>query len=111
MAGIREAGIDARLSEIGTGIQEAMESHEIELNGKVYPVRCVKNLNGHNILPYLVHGGKSVPIVKNYSTEKMEEGELYAIETFGSTGKAYVNEDGECSHYMKNPDSIKVQVK
>ena len=29
-------------------------------------------------------------------------GELYAIETFGSTGKGYVREDLECSHYMKN---------
>lgn len=32
----------------------------------------------------------------------MEEGELYAIETFGSTGKANVFEDMDCSHYMKN---------
>ena len=28
----------------------------------------------------------------------MEENEQYAIETFGSTGKGYVNEDMECSH-------------
>jgi methionyl aminopeptidase len=34
----------------------------------------------------------------------MEEGESYAIETFGSTGKGFVNEDLECSHYMKNFD-------
>ena len=33
----------------------------------------------------------------------MEEGELYAIETFASTGKGYVVEDLECSHYMRNP--------
>ncbi len=32
----------------------------------------------------------------------MEEGEFYAIETFGSTGRGFVNEDMECSHYMKN---------
>ena len=31
----------------------------------------------------------------------MEEGELYAIETFGSTGNGYVNDDDDCSHYMK----------
>jgi methionyl aminopeptidase len=49
-----------------------------------------------------IHGGKTVPIVKNNSREKMEEGELYAIETFGSTGKGYVWEDGECSHYMRD---------
>lgn len=31
-------------------------------------------------------------------------GEFYAIETFGSTGRGYVNEDMECSHYMQNYD-------
>jgi len=35
---------------------------------------------------------------------RMEEGEFFAIETFGSTGKGYVREDLECSHYMKNFD-------
>ena len=34
----------------------------------------------------------------------MEE-EVYAIETFGSTGRGYVVEDMECSHYMKNFDA------
>ena len=28
-------------------------------------------------------------------------GEVYAIETFGSTGRGRVIESGECSHYMK----------
>ena len=32
----------------------------------------------------------------------MEEGEFFAIETFGSTGKGIVHDDMECSHYMKN---------
>ena len=35
----------------------------------------------------------------------MEENEVYAIETFGSTGKGMVNEDMECSHYMMNFDA------
>lgn len=100
--GIREMGIDVRIGDIGAAIQEAMESHEIELDGKTYQVRSVKNLNGHSIGPYQIHAGKTVPIVKTGDQTKMEEGELYAIETFGSTGKAYVHEDMECSHYMKN---------
>lgn len=33
----QEAGIDARLCEVGEAIQEAMESYEVELDGKVYP--------------------------------------------------------------------------
>ncbi|KAG9304935.1 hypothetical protein G9A89_003103 [Geosiphon pyriformis] len=102
--GIREAGIDVRLCDIGAAIQEVMESYEVEINGKTHQVKPIRNLNGHSILPYQIHGGKSVPIVKGGDQTKMEEGELFAIETFGSTGKGYVHEDGECSHYAKRHD-------
>jgi len=101
-AGIAAAGIDVRLCDVGEAVQEVMESREVELDGKTYPVKCVRNLNGHSIAPYQIHAGKSVPIVKGGEATKMEEGEFFAIETFGSTGKGYVREDYECSHYMKN---------
>lgn len=103
--GIKEAGIDVRLTDIGEAIQETMESYEVELDGETYPVKCIRNLNGHNIAPYHIHGGKSVPIVKNGDETKMEEGEVFAIETFGSTGRGYVIPEGECSHYAKNVDA------
>jgi len=51
----------------------------------------------------MIHGGKSVPLINNHDQTKMEEGEFFAIEPFGSTGRGLVLEDGECSHYMKNP--------
>mmetsp|Transcript_5378 Transcript_5378/g.13262 ORF Transcript_5378/g.13262 Transcript_5378/m.13262 type:complete len:479 (-) Transcript_5378:183-1619(-) len=102
--GIKQSGIDVRLCDVGEAIQEVMESYEVELDGTTYPVKCCRNLNGHSIAPYQIHAGKSVPIVKGGCDEslKMEEGEIYAIETFGSTGRGYVLEDMECSHYMKN---------
>lgn len=103
--GVREAGIDACLGDIGAAIQEVMESYQVELNGKVFDVKSIQNLNGHSIMPYVIHGGKSVPIVKGREMTRMEEGEYFAIETFGSTGKGYVNEDGDCSHYMKRADA------
>lgn len=62
--GINAAGIDVRLCDIGEAIQEVMESYEVELDGKTYPIKCVRNLNGHSIEPYKIHAGKSVPIVK-----------------------------------------------
>ncbi|CAG8659687.1 11847_t:CDS:2, partial [Funneliformis caledonium] len=102
--GIREAGIDVRLCDIGAAIQEVMESYEVEINGKTHQVKPIRNLNGHSIRPYQIHAGKSVPIVKGGDQTKMEEGESFAIETFGSTGKGYVHEDGECSHYAKRHD-------
>jgi len=100
--GIAEAGIDVRLCDIGEAIQEVMESYEVEIGGKTFPVKCIRNLNGHSIAPYQIHAGKSVPIVKGGDTTKMEEDEMYAIETFGTTGRGYIVEDLECSHYMKN---------
>ncbi|KAG5530289.1 hypothetical protein RHGRI_025298 [Rhododendron griersonianum] len=102
--GIKESGIDVRLCDVGAAIQEVMESYEVEINGKVFQVKSIRNLNGHSIGPYQIHAGKSVPIVKGGEQTKMEEGEFFAIETFASTGKGIVREDLECSHYMKNFD-------
>lgn len=108
--GVNAAGIDVRLTDIGEQIQETMESYELELNGKTYPIKCIKNLNGHNIFPYSIHGDKLVPIVPNGDNTKMEEGETFAIETFGSTGNGYVISEGECSHYSLNPDMDSVSL-
>ncbi|KAI9466469.1 Methionine aminopeptidase 2 [Coemansia sp. RSA 989] len=104
--GIREAGIDVRLGDIGAAIQEVMESYEIELDGKTIPIKPIRNLCGHNIGPYVIHSGKSVPIVANNDQTRMEEGELFAIETFGSTGTGHVDEEGVCSHYAKSEGSF-----
>lgn len=38
-AGIKAAGIDVRLCDVGEAVQEVMESYEVELDGKVYPVK------------------------------------------------------------------------
>eukprot|EP01069_Polyplicarium_translucidae_P000237 Polyplicarium_translucidae@DN1135_c0_g1_i1.p1 len=100
-AGVAMAGIDASFSEVGAAIHEAMEAFEVELDGKMHRIRPVRNLSGHTIEPYKIHAGKSLPITRNSETTRMEEGEVYAIETFASTGKGYVHEDGECSHYAK----------
>ena len=109
--GVREAGIDVRVGDIGAAIQETMESYEIELDGKTYPIKSIRNLNGHDIIPYSIHGGKHVPITKSNDQTKMEEGEVFAIETFGSTGKGYVTEDLQTSHYALRADAPNVPLR
>lgn len=103
--GVKAAGIDVRLCDIGEQIQEVMESYEVTLDGETFQIKPCSNLSGHSIGPYQIHAGKSVPIVKGGEETKMEEGEFYAIETFGSTGRGYVKDDLECSHYMKSFDA------
>lgn len=99
------------MSDIGAAIQEAMESYEVEIGGTTFPVKAIRNLNGHSIDQYSIHGGKSVPIVKGGDQTKMEEGETFAIETFGSTGKGYVRDDMETSHYAKKVDAPNVALR
>jgi methionyl aminopeptidase len=118
-AGIRAAGIDVMLCEVGEAVQEVMESHEVTLPSRptggeacssstsmtTRTVKCCRNLHGHNIGAYEIHAGNSVPIIKSDAPAyqaRMMEGEFYAIETFGSTGRGFVDEVGEVSHYMKN---------
>ena len=81
------------MSDIGAAIQEVMESYEVEIAGKALPVKAVRNITGHDILRYHIHGSKQVPFVRNDSPDKMEEGEVYAIETFGTTGTGYLRDD------------------
>jgi methionine aminopeptidase len=70
-----------------------MESYEVEINGKTYPVKPVRNISAHNIKHYQIHGGKSIPFIKNRDKTKMEEGEVFAIETFGTTGTGRLHDD------------------
>jgi methionyl aminopeptidase len=56
--GIRAAGVDVQMCELGETIEEVMTSFEVELDGKTYPIKCCRNLNGHSIGPYQIHGGK-----------------------------------------------------
>ena len=56
-------------------------------------MKPISNLSGHTLKKYQVHGGgKSVMLVKNEDQTKMEEGDYFAIETFGSTGRGRVVE-------------------
>lgn len=103
--GIKAAGPDAILSEIGEQVQEVMESYEVEIDGKVYPIKSVRDLTGHSIERYKIHAGKMVPNIRGIQaarTLRMESGEFFAIETFASTGNGKVNNGIDCSHYMLN---------
>ena len=105
--GIKNIGVDVHIGEWGKSIQEVMESYEITLNGKTYPIRAVKNLGGHNIIKGIIHGGLFLPSVdytKIYGPNMRFVEGIYAVETFGSTGDNSVHEQGDCTLYRTNPN-------
>lgn len=103
--GISMAGPDTELKEISSSIQEVIESYEL-LDSS--PISAVWGLGGHNILPYKVHGGKLILCVPHASQNghRMKEDEVYAIETFASTGDGRFTQKNicACNHFMLNDD-------
>ena len=101
-AGIKMAGVDVRVSDIGAEVREVMESFEVTYGGKTAPVRSMCNLNGHLIEPHRIHAGVSVPNVATGDSARMQANQVYAIETFGAGGGiGFVGNLGESSHFMR----------
>jgi methionyl aminopeptidase len=99
---------DASIYDISEAIQEVIESYELEDGTHI---KAVGNLGGHNITPYKLHGGNLVLCSPNKMQEnmRMKEGEIYAIETFASTGLGTFTQDSidTCTHFMIN-DNAKI---
>ncbi|KAH7375919.1 peptidase M24, structural domain-containing protein [Plectosphaerella cucumerina] len=103
-AGIKAAGIDVRICDVSAEIQDTMESYEVEIGGKMFPVKAVRNINAHDIQHWHIHGGKAIPFIRNNDETKMEEGEIFAIETFGTTGCGRLYDDVGIYGYGLRPD-------
>ena len=106
------SGPDARLYEISEIIQEVICSYEVPIDYGIRELDIVpvQGLGGHNILPYKVHGGKLILSVPDESVQeglKMDEGEIYAIETYATTGSGTMTQEKDidlCSHYVVNSE-------
>lgn len=109
--GIKLAGPDALCNEISKDIQEVIESYEIELDGKIYPIKAVNDLGGHSIDCYNIHSGKILLCTPcNHSTyQNMRMGHgLWAIECFTSTGIGKYKQSEVNNHYMINKNAPKI---
>ncbi|MCI4366249.1 MAG: type II methionyl aminopeptidase [Thermoplasmata archaeon] len=91
VAGIREVRAGVSVNRIGTAVQTAVHARGLK------PVR---NLMGHSIRPYVLHGGTSIPNVAGVSEERLAEGEIIAIEPFVTNGAGAI-EDGPFGNIVR----------
>ena len=98
VGGWDENSNEVSLNEIGSTIQEKIESHKFS---------PVINLCGHSIDHYELHAGVTIPNVDNGVELKLKEG-LYAVEPFATTGTGKVH-DGAPSgiYYLMNKKSVR----
>jgi methionyl aminopeptidase len=92
----------AKLNTIGALIEDTIKSAGFE------PVR---QLSGHQLNEYELHGEKQVPCVSGKSEVLVEEGEVYAIETFASTGSGNVTDLPDPLIFQMLPIRVPVRFK
>lgn len=90
-AGIAAVHAGVSVDEIGRSIAAAIHARGFK------PVR---NLTGHTIERYLLHAGTSIPNVGGLSDERLEEGQVVAIEPFATNGDGYI-ENGEFGNIIR----------
>ncbi|TNJ28697.1 Methionine aminopeptidase [Giardia muris] len=121
---IKRAGVDVPISELGNCIEEVICSYELDYKNQNAPIKLqpVRNLSGHMVGRYKIHSGKSIPNCRGKGEEygRMGAGEVYACETFSSSGRGLITDELPVSHFMvsskamnlkpafiKGPDSAK----
>ncbi|BDR92015.1 type II methionyl aminopeptidase [Vulcanisaeta souniana JCM 11219] len=84
------------LTSIGAQIERVIRS---------YGFKPIKNLSGHLIRKYELHAGKSVPNYDNGDKQRINDGEVYAVEPFSTNGAGYVDDGEQVTIYqlIKNP--------
>ncbi len=73
----------------------------------------IRDLSGHSIEKWQVHGFKEIPNVDVPSGEPLEEGDVIAIECFASTGAGQLHRgtSGEIYEYNLNSDRVPLRNK
>lgn len=106
---IKSMGCDVIINELSENIQEIVTSYELESNGKLIPIKPIDNLCGHNILPWKIHGEKTLYAqnTKSQENQRICDGDVFAVEVFTSTGNGTTYLDMDIknhSHYMLKYD-------
>jgi methionyl aminopeptidase len=71
------------VGEVGGAIEETI---------KGYGFRPIANLSGHMIKSNELHAGVEIPNVKTNDPYKFQEGDIFAVEPFATTGEGYVED-------------------
>jgi methionyl aminopeptidase len=92
----------AKLNTIGALIEDTIA------NAGFKPI---KQLSGHQMDEYELHSEKQVPCVSGKAEVTVEEGEIYAIETFASTGSGNISDLPNPVIYQLLPIRVPVRQK
>ncbi len=105
-----EQALQNALSVMKAGVSTRKIGEEIEKTIKKFGFKPVENLCGHSIEPYVLHAGIEIPNVP-FGNYELQEGDVFAVEPFASTGEGHVREDASvCEIYsIAEPKPVRLQ--
>lgn len=92
-----------KLIKPGTKVHEISEVCENTVNGLGFNV--IRNLAGHRVERYSQHAHPSIPNGKNSIQDKIEAGNVYAMEVFVTNGSGFVVESSPTEIFQYNRDA------
>ncbi|MFH1106710.1 MAG: type II methionyl aminopeptidase [Candidatus Micrarchaeota archaeon] len=94
-----EEALQNALSMMKAGTQTSAVGKEIERTIKGYGFTPIENLCGHSLGQYDLHAGVEIPNVETKGGYELQEGDVFAVEPFASTGEGRVAEGEYCQIY------------
>ncbi len=83
---------DIRLGEVGSAIEKVIKKHGL---------KPVHQLSGHQLKQWILHAGKNVPNISMSTTQRMKQGEMFAVEPFSTDGNGTIR-SGRSSYIYSN---------
>lgn len=106
-----EVSLEAGKMMAKPGINTQEIGKKIESIIKGFKYNPIKELGGHQVERWIVHGKKQLPEMGSQGGDLMEEGDVFAIEIFASTGEGSVHNTKYSYIYEINPYSGRVPLR
>ena len=106
-----EVAVKAAIMMIKPGVKTNEVAKKIEEIVKGYGYRPIKELGGHKIEQWTLHGTKELPNIGSKHGEEIEENEIYAVEVFASTGEGTVHSSRNAYIFSMNSSAGRVPLR
>jgi methionyl aminopeptidase len=87
-----EEALENAIKMIKPGVMVGDVGGVIEETINKYGFKPISNLSGHMIKSNELHAGVEIPNVKTRDQYKFQEGDIFAVEPFATTGRGYVED-------------------
>lgn len=98
-----DAALRAAIAVAGPAVPVSRLSAEIEAAVRGHGFKVVRNIGGHGVGRWTVHGPPSIPNTPDAAASILEAGAVVAIEPFATAGSGLVAESGRAEVFQLDP--------